>query len=400
MCKGKIMCAFLVMAMALGTSIAESEENNLHEGNNTFAMDLYSKLSTADGNIFFSPYSISTALAMTYVGARGETAIQMRDTLHFRLPVDELPGAFAAFEKSLHRSQREGGYELSVANSIWGQSGYTFLEEFLNTLENSFKAPLRTVNFRREAELARQKINTWVADKTNDRIQDLIGPGALTPLTRLVLCNAIYFKGDWASQFDEDNTETKPFRTASGEEVEIPLMNQKIECLYGENDDLQLLQLPYVGNDISMLVILPKKPGTLEEIEAQLDYGKLKSITRYMHRREVDVFLPRFKLETEFSLGGTLADMGMPNAFGGAADFSGMDGTKELLISAVLHKAFVEVNEEGTEAAAATAVVMRLTSVMPQVPVSFKADHPFIFMIRDNDTGAILFMGRILDPSC
>ncbi len=394
----KILSATLCAVMTISLSVAENGKDLFFKGNNVFALDLYSELSSSDGNIFFSPYSISTALAMTYVGARGNTASQMRDTLNFSLPTDKLPEAFAEFEKSLHNSQREGGYELSVANSIWGQSGYTFLDEFLSTLDNSFNAPLRIVDFQQEAEKVRQQINTWAADKTNDRIQNLIGPGALTPLTRLVLCNAIYFKGDWAKQFDEDNTEVKPFMTAEGQEVEAPLMNQKIECLYGETDDLQLLQLPYVGNDISMLVILPKERGALDKIEAELDYDRLASVTKYMHRREVDIFLPRFKLESEFALGATLAGMGMPDAFGGAADFSGMDGTKSLLISAVIHKAFVEVNEEGTEAAAATAVVMRLTS-MPQVPLTFRADHPFIFMIRDNDSGAILFMGRISDPS-
>ncbi|UCH93161.1 MAG: serpin family protein [Candidatus Aminicenantes bacterium] len=394
---------FLVLFVLVSVVLAAYEEKPksvlVAEGNTAFALDLYQELKDARGNIFFSPYSISTALAMTYAGARGNTAKQMADVLHFTLDQNELHPAFARLEALLNEVQTRGDLQLHVANSLWPQEGYPFLKEYLALVKKHYGVAITPLDYQGAAEEARKIINQWVEEKTKDRIKNLIQPGVLDALTRLVLTNAIYFKGNWASQFDEKRTQEDTFYLLSGKTIRTPLMAQDQEFAYSENEFLQVLELPYVGETLSMLVLLPKKNNGLPELEKQLAPGALKRWTTGLKKQKVKVFLPKFKMTSQFSLAKTLASMGMDDAFALKADFSGMDGRKWLYIGAVIHKAFVDVNEEGTEAAAATAVVMRIRMARPTPPPTFRADHPFIFLIRENTTRSILFMGRVLDPT-
>jgi len=370
---------------------------SLASGNNAFALDLYAKLRTGEGNLFFSPYSISTALAMTYAGARGETERQMAGVLHFDLPQSELHPALGAMVNDLNARGKKG-YQLVVANALWGQKGYRFLTEFLGLTRTHYGAGLNEVDFARAADAARKTINAWVEKQTRDKIRDLIKPGVLGSLTRLVLTNAIYFKGDWASQFKERSTRDEPFTMLDGKQVHVPIMNQTTEFRYMETDSFQALEMPYVGEELSIVVFLPRKTDGLPAFEQSLSADNLTTWLSRLRKRKVLVGFPRFKMTSSFELADVLKAMGMATAFTGAADFSGMTGGKDLHISNVIHKAFVEVNEEGTEAAAATAVVMRLTAALPEPTPSFRADHPFLFLIRDNKTHSILFLGRVLNP--
>ncbi|MCX6901486.1 MAG: serpin family protein [Verrucomicrobia bacterium] len=370
------------------------------EGNTAFACELYAKLkSTAgDANVFFSPYSISTALAMTSAGARGETDAQMVKALHFEPDQAKRHAAFCAMEANLNAVQKKGQVKLSVANSLWPQKDFTLLESFLGLIREHYGASLTPLDFR-ASERARKTINTWVESKTNQKIKDLIPGGALNAATRLVLVNAIYFKGSWTSPFKADATKEAPFRLTSGQTVQAPLMFQKKHFGYGENEEMQMLELPYAGDDLSMLVLLPRKADGLATLESSLSAANLSKWTAAMWSPDVKVYLPKFKMTCRFGLNDTLRAMGMSDAFDpGKADFSGMDGNRDLFISAALHKAFVEVNEEGTEAAAATGIMMRATA-LPRPPIEFRADHPFIFLIREKNTGSILFLGRVTNPT-
>lgn len=376
----------------------EPDAEAVVRGNTAFALDLYQKLRTIKGNLFFSPYSISTALAMTYAGARGNTETQMAQTLHFTLDQSALHSAFAALETRLKNVQEKGDILLSVANALWPHMGYPFLKAFLTLTKEFYGVSITPVDYH-NPETARQQINTWVEEKTQTRIKELIPPGILDALTRLVLVNAIYFKGNWASQFAKARTQTAPFLVTPSQKVEAPLMTQEHPFKYGKTDRLQILELPYVGNDLSMLILLPHEVNGLAELETALTAPNLEKWSSHLWETEVRIFLPRFKISLGVKLHNTLASMGMVDAFNGSkANFSGMDGSENLYITAVLHKAFVEVNEEGTEAAAATAVVMGLRGLTLPPPI-FRADHPFVFLIRENHTGSILFLGRVVDPT-
>ncbi len=369
-------------------------------GNTAFALDLYGKLRTQEGNLFLSPYSISTALAMTYGGARGDTEKQMAATLRFTVPQEQLHLGFAALQSRLNAVQQKSKIKLAVANSLWPQKGYEFLPDFVALCRDRYEAKPTAVDYAGATEAARKQINDWVEAKTNRKIQELFKPGVLDAQTRLVLANAIYFKGDWATPFDKQFTQELPFFLANGKQVTAPLMTRQAHFGYAATADLQVLDLPYAGNALSMAILLPAKADGLAALEAQLTVAKLDGWLKALRNREVNVVLPKFKTTAEFSLGATLQSLGMRDAFAaGQADFSGMTGKKDLFISAVVHKAFVEVNEEGTEAAAATGVGMALTAAMPQEPPVFRADHPFLFLIRDNQTGSILFLGRVVDPT-
>ena len=356
---------------------------------NQLTFDLYKALSAGnEENLFLSPYSISTALAMTYGGARGETAKQINQTLHFAGQGVSHP-ALSHLRKRLNAIQKEGHIQLSIANSLWPQVDYTFLPDYLALTKEFYGSEIKPVDFKTDTEGARKTINSWVEDQTNDRIKDLIPEGMLDSLTRLVLANAIYFKGNWASQFKPEHTRPAPFKFADGTTTNVPMMSQTADFKLAHTPDFQALELPYEGDDLSMLILLPSESDTLPAFD-------LKTIDALkFNEMEVRVQLPKFKLESTFRLGDTLTAMGMPLAFSDQADFSGMTGTRDLYIGAVAHKAFIEVNEEGTEAAAATAVAMKRMSMPPQ----FTANHPFIFIIRENSTGTILFIGRVMDPS-
>jgi len=374
--------------------------NAVVAGNNRFATDLYARLAKKeDGNLLLSPYSISTALAMTYAGAKGETEAEMAGVLHFTLPQKRLHSGFAALISQLSDPKTKRPYQLSVANRLWGQKGYRFLKPFLDATRENYGAGLKEVDFIRNTEGARLTINRWVEEKTQEKIKDLLAKGVLNRLTRLVLTNAIYFKGNWKTQFDEKNTREAPFAVKPGEKISVPMMHIEARFKFAQLPDLQVLEMPYSGDDLTMLVLLPKEVDGLAELEKALTVGKLKEWTGRLRTRKVSVFLPKFTMTCKFELNKVLAAMGMPQAFDGRANFSGMNGRKDLFISAVIHKAFVDVNEEGTEAAAATAVVVmeRITSLPPPVPV-FRADHPFVFLLRDNRSGSILFIGRVVNP--
>jgi len=429
----KAVKCLLILAILLATTFASlaaeptvSSQNTsakaVVEGNNKFALALYAKLSGRQGNLFFSPYSISTALAMTYTGARGKTAGQMAKVLRFPtepdraldsdnqgrlshrieekvMGVERLSEAFAKLQKTLKADPKKKGYELNIANALWGQQDYDFLEDFLTLVEAGYDGQLSKVDFAADAQAARKTINAWVEKKTNNKIKELIKPGVLTALTRLVLTNAVYFKGNWEDQFDKKWTHPGPFTLADGKKVDVPMMNQTEEFKYAETESLQALELPYVDNELSMIVLLPKKNNGLSDLEKTLTAEQLSQWLGKLRKRKVIVSIPKFKMTSRFSLAAVLKSMGMTDAFAPtAADFSGMNGKKDLFISAVIHEAYVEVNEEGTEAAAATGVVVGLTSVSPVRPPIFRADHPFIFLIRDNRTESILFIGRVANP--
>ena len=372
------------------------------EATNRFACDLYAKLKGQPGNLFFSPESISTAIAMTYCGAKGQTAAQIEAVLGFQpdrpIRPEWVAQAYKALLADLGGGGKDRGYELSVANSLWGQKGYGFLPQFLSMLKTDFGAGLQEVDFAKNTEGSRQAINAWVEKETRDKIKDLIGPGMLQPATRMVLVNAIYFKGKWASPFKKAKTEDGDFHAAGGANVRTPMMNQTEHFGYFEDADLQAIEMPYVGDAVSMVILLPKKTDGLAALEASLSAKRLSDCIAGLAPREVQVSVPRFKTTASFLLGGPLSAMGMPLAFDAAkADFSGMNGGKEpLWIGEVIHKAFIDVNEEGTEAAAATAIVM--FGGIAEPPPVFRADHPFVYLIRDKRTGCILFMGRMANP--
>ncbi len=376
----------------------DADAGALPRGNNTFALDLYGELREREGNLFFSPYSISTALAMTYGGARGNTAAQMEQVLHFEVTTKRLHQAFGQLVETLNAQGAKGGYQLSVANALWGQQSVGFLKKFLDLTEKHYGAGLRQVDFAAATEAARKTINAWVEKETQGKIKDLIQPGVLNALTRLVLTNAIYFKGTWAEQFDKKATRDAPFTLATRQQVKVPMMHKTENFGYTEAEDFQALELAYAGDDLSMVIFLPREVDGLAALEKKLSLENLESWLGGLRRQTVQVSLPRFTMTSEFGLQEVLKSLGMTDAFSlPPADFSGMNGHKDLFISAVIHKAFVDVNEEGTEAAAATAVVM-MRSAAPRPPVVFRADHPFIFLIRDNTSGSILFIGRLVSP--
>jgi serpin B len=366
-------------------------------GGNAFAVDLYARLKAEEGNIFFSPYSLSTALAMTYAGAAGNTAAEMARVLHFTLPPERLHPAFARLIKDVESAGDAKGCELRIANALWGQDGFVFRKEFLQLVETNYGAPLEQVDFAHAAEAARARINDWVAEQTRDKIKDLIPPGVLGALTRLVLTNAVYFKGDWEHPFEKSATSEAPFWITRDRSVSAPMMQQTGSFRYGETELCQALELPYAGDALAMFVLLPRDRDGLPRLEGALTPEALSQWTTALRSREVAVTMPKFKLACQFSLADVLEKMGMSDAFSTNADFSGMTGRRDLQVSAVIHKAFVDVNEEGTEAAAATGVVMTLTA-MPAPPVAFRADHPFLLLIQHKPSGSILFMGRVADP--
>ena len=390
----------LLLFAAMPASAQPAATDVVVTGNTRFAFDLYARLKSADGNLFFSPYSISTCLAMTWAGARGDTESQMAGVLHFSTVQTGLHSQFGTLQNQLNAVQEKKAVALSIANGLWAQKDHSFLPAFLQIAIRDYAAKVKQVDFRSAAEATRLEINDWVSGKTADRIQNLIPSGALDAMTRLVLVNAIYFKGQWATQFKASNTEPAPFKTASGQTSSAQFMNLTESFRYAEADGLQLLELPYAGGDLSMVVLLPAETNSFKDFENSLNEEKLTGWLAQARKEKVNVFLPKFKLTQQFALADTLAAMGMTDAFTPSANFSGMDGARDLYITAVIHKAFVEVNEEGTEAAAATGVMVGAMAITrPISEYVFRADHPFLFLIRDVHSGSILFLGRVTDPT-
>jgi serpin B len=389
-------------AAAAGSSKpAEPDEAALVKGNGEFAFDLYARLRSRDGNVFFSAYSISNALAMTYAGARGPTATQMAAALRFPMDGDRLHQSFAKVSRDVNGAGSKGGAELQVANALWTQTGLATLPAFQAIVKNLYGAGLTPLDFIRAPEKARMTINAWVEQQTRDRIKDLIPEGVLNQDTRVVLTNAIYFKGKWKYAFPEAATRNDTFTLSTGKTIgDVPLMSQTGAFRYLDGGSFQALELPYDANQQSMIVFLPKRADGLAELEKTLTAPRVADWLAQLTVRDVNVTLPRFKVTAEFKLKDALIDLGMPLAFSaGKADFSGIATGQPLALSAVIHKAYVDVNEKGTEAAAATAVMVYATSARAPDPTPvFRADHPFFFVIRDNGTGSLLFAGRLVNP--
>ncbi len=400
---------------AASISMAQSDKNrernpsagggaikSLVDGNNAFALDLYNTLRSQNGNLILSPYSISLALAMTYAGARGETEAQMAQTMHFA-PQNELHPSFNALDlelgkKPTNSDKDQEPMQLNIANAVWAEQTFAFLPEFLDTLAVNYGAGVSLADFVNNPNTERVTINNWVSDQTEDKINDLLPDGSISPDTRMVLVNAIYFKADWLDQFDANDTGDMPFNLLDGTQVNVPMMGQGMVIPYTQGDGYTAVEVPYAGNTSAMDIIVPDA-GRFEEIESALTGEMFNEITGNMTQTNLMLRLPKFKFESSFGLSPTLDQMGMVDAFNAdLADFSGMTGKKDLFIGDVIHKAFVAVDEEGTEAAAATAVIMELaTAIMHDVVLV--VDRPFIFVIRDTANGQILFVGRVLNPA-
>jgi serpin B len=383
-------------------NVSSEELSKLSADNADFAWEFYREIIKPGENLFFSPYSLSVALAMTWAGARGTTETEMAKTMHFTLGQERLHPAFNGLDLELaSRAQASGSdaplpFVLNITNALFGQVGYSFLDAFLDTLAQHYGAGMRLMDFINETEASRVAINEWVSEQTNDRIKDLIPPGIITAATRLVLVNAIFFTASWDSPFDEAKTQESAFKRLDGTEVPVPMMQQSLRTIYGEGEGFQAAELPYDGGQLAMLLIVPNE-GQFQAVESQLSIAKVAQIRGALSEHQVELKLPRFSFRSEVPSKAPLQSLGMIEAFGGGADLSGMNGTGGLFIQDVVHQAFVAVDENGTEAAAATAVIVGEVSAPP--PAALTIDRPFVFAIIDRPTGATLFVGRVLDPS-
>lgn len=387
---------------------ATSNEAKAAQGNNALAIELYVRLRKQSGNLFFSPESISTALAMTYAGARADTAAEMAKTLHFTLSPGQLHPAMRALLRD--RNAAHDGYRLKEAYALWVQTGYSLLPEFLKLTKDNYEAGLNQVDFGGATEASWQTINLWIEQRTENKIRELLRPGSLASDTRLLLTNAIYFKGDWEQRFKHEDTKYEDFRLFAARTIKTPLMHIMKGFNYFDGGSFQALEIPYKKKELSMIVLLPKAMEGLSAFEQSLTPASMQQLLGQLQpASEVIVTIPKFKMEAEFRLKDTLIEMGMKEAFdvkiadfGGLASRETMQRDGNLSISAVIHKAYVDVNEEGTEAAAATAVTaipLAVRPTRPTPPIVFHADHPFMFLIRDNRSGSILFIGRVTNPS-
>lgn len=378
----------------------EVDRKQMVNDNTSFALKMYEQLRADDGNVFFSPYSISSALSMTYAGAKGDTAAEMKQALQFTLSDDKLHPASGWLMIDMNNRGQQGNFILRVANRLWGQSDYQFLKPFLDVTAANYLAGFEPVDFKSTPEEARLDINKWVEDKTEEKIKDLLPPGSVNGQTRLVLTNAIYFKADWKTQFKPENTQKMPFHLNADKQVQVDMMAaDKVEGTHGDFDKHVMASLPYKGKELSMYILVPKAKDGISALEASLTPEKLNGWMGKMESvKEMSVKLPKFEFKYKKSLGSALDKLGMKKAFQpGIADFSGISTEEPLHISAVLHQAYIKVNEEGSEAAAATGVVVGTTSVPVRKEIT--ADRPFLFLIRDNTTGSILFLGRVSNPN-
>ncbi len=368
------------------------------KGSNNFGLAIYHQLRKEKGNHFLSPLSLAIALSMTLEGARSETAVEMTQVL--KLPADEnwRQAGFAQIRELINQPGRKSA--LRLANAVWIQEGFPILKNYLEVIASFYDGRATNVDFINHREETRRRINEWTEEKTAGKIKDLIPPGVINSLTRLILTNAIYFRGLWLLPFNPEFTQPEKFYLAEGQEVEVPMMRllgDRARFPYMETEDFQLLEMLYEGKDISTLILLPRQKD-LTYLENKLTYENLEAWKSQLREQRVDVYLPRFKVETKYFLKGNLEALGMARAFSERADFSGINGQKDLFIQQVIHQAFVEVNEEGTEAAAASGVLIGRTAYVPEKKYIFRADHPFIFFIQEKTTGAILFLGRLADP--
>ena len=394
------------LAREMNPVIDEAQLQSLAKDNTAFALTFFNQIRETDDNIIFSPFSLSLALSMTMAGAETSTEQAMLEALQLNLPENEIHAAFNALLLAIEASQELGQdemegdqFQLNIANSIWGQSGYSFKADFLDILAQHYGAGIFSVDYRQNPEGARNAINDWVAEETEDKIEDLIPAGAIDPLTRLVLANAIYFNGSWLHPFSQNATAQAPFYTVDGSEISVDMMKLFGERFsYHQGQNFQALNLPYLSSDFVMTLLVPDE-GVYEDFEASLTVDSLSEILSNMSFERVDLEMPKFDFESSVNANNPLIALGMDDAFDPErADFSGITEEEELMITDVLHKATITVDEEGTEAAAATAVIVGVTSAMPDEPISLVIDRPFIFMIRHLQTNTILFMGRVLQP--
>lgn len=417
--KNSFKLLFLVLALALTFMFSAAQNEPLDAdtasqvtNNTTFAFDLYQTIAAdypaADNiNVLFSPYSISQALAMAYGGAAGDTGTQMAEVMHFDLPQEALHASLSRLTENLtsrtmQLMEGESGqrFTLNVANALWGQQGYAFRQSYLDLLNNAYGAGLELVDFAGDPEAARVRINDWVAEQTEDKIRDIVPPDALSPMTRLVLANAIYFSASWWEAFPEHLTADQPFTLLDGSQVTVPTMSTLDRFMYGDGENYQVIALPYLGYDVAMLVFVPDA-GAFETFESELTGDFFTEAVQSMETKRVNISIPRFSYEFSVSLTDALASLGMTDAFNQSqADFSGIyeEGAEPLAISNILHKAFIAVDEEGTEAAAATVMSFEATTAFSDAPIELKIDRPFIYAIYDNVTGSVLFVGRVMDP--
>ncbi len=373
-------------------------EHNIPMQNNQFAFDLIRQVPAEDNNFVISPFSISTALAMTYAGARGETLEQMAEVMHFDPDQEQFHQAFGEYLTTLKQLARDN-IDLNVANSLWAQMDYHFLDSFFEIVETNYGSKTFQVDYRQNREQIRQDINDWVYDQTREKIRDLIAPNVLTEDTRLVLVNAIHFLGSWLKEFDKTLTREDNFYLRDRQTARADFMHRRDTLPYYEDDGMQVLEIPYTGMDFSMLLVLPAENNPLTTLETTMDAGWFDALNNKTERTRLDIYIPRFEAETKLDLEEVLISMGMPHPFSRDADFSGMTGDLELKIDKVIHQAMIEVGEEGTEAAAATAVVViRKTAIDMDEPKVFRANRPFLFFVKDNVNQSILFAGRVINP--
>jgi serpin B len=400
-CSGSAQMAQSSRAREKNPDINEADLQTLVDGNNTFALELYQSLRAENGNLILSPFSISLALAMTYSGARGETEAQMAEVLNFS-GQEQTHTAFNALDLALEENpltldKEQEPMQLNIANSVWAEQTFSFLPDFLDTLSVNYGAGMHLLDFINSPEPSRKEINNWVSDKTEEKINDLLPEGSINSETKMVLVNAIYFKADWLDAFDANDTYDRDFNLLDGSTVSVPMMSQRMFIPYALQDGYAIAELPYAGESAAMTLIVPDE-GRFEEIESQLSYGMVQEALANITTTDVAVAMPKFKYESAFLLSDALSALGMPLAFDeGQADFSGMTNEQDLFIADVIHKAFVAVDEEGTEAAAATAVIMEGATAM-MTENTLYIDRPFIYLIRDIETGQILFIGRVLNP--
>lgn len=404
----RLTILLLLLTVVGGLAAQTDERDDLVLGNNTFAFNLYHELRTQNqDNLIFSPYSISQAFGMTYAGARGTTEQQMQTVLDFRLPQEQLHPEFKdltdSFVSETTSDSEKTPFQLNIVNALWGQNDFAFDQTFLEMVNDNYGGGLELLDFSADPETARQTINEWVAEQTAQKILDLLPEGSITDLTRLVLTNAIYFNASWAHLFDPADTEDAPFTLLDGSTVTVPFMNQTTFFRFLTGENYRAVSLPYHGGNIEMLVILPVE-GQFEAFESALNEAVYTEIRLGLRDvGNIDVYLPRFQITSDVKLNEPLIQMGMSDAFDpDTADFSGMVAESvagNLYISNAFHKAFIEVDEAGTEAAAATAVVVGVTSAPSDMPAHFRADRPFLYIIYDRETGSILFMGRVMNPA-
>jgi serpin B len=385
-------------------AVANDDITTLVDGNDAFAFNLYQSLRSGAGNDVFSPYSISLALAMTYAGARNETGSQMAAALHFALPQEKLHPAFNKLDQSLTQEGKDKSnkgqlLQLDIANAIWAEQTFTFLQPYLDLLAINYGAGLQQADFINESAKVQSEINQWVSDQTSGKIKDLIPAGAIDPMTKLVLVNAVYFKADWANPFNPTYTTDLPFHLLDGTVTPVKMMSKSISgILYSSGAGYKAVELDYTGNTAAMDILVPDE-GNFDTFEGQLSADRFNGILNGMQPTALDLGLPKFSFSSNTNLDQQLSSLGMPDAFNANnADFSGMTGGRELFINKAIHQAFVTVDEKGTEAAAATAVTMQPTNMMVQRE-KLTIDRPFIFVIRDIPTKQILFIGRVVNPT-